>query len=728
MTFFTESEAMAGLTGAPPPAGPEIDPITNRPIQIMRAVSPEDPFIKSLGRDPNPDLTPGAATQAAMSLSRDPAQRARIAQGMSGGRMAGTQIGPNGQILGVTQEGTPFPLVPEMSLRNLPNWMAGLAGHVPSTAGGIAGGLAAGPASLVAGPAMAAAGSGIGDLARQYGAHLMDPASKKFSPDLGSAATEAAIGGAWQLGGALLGRAMAPSTMGLSPADIGKLREGPALDRARAAYAAAQGQGVQLTPGQATGLPSLLAREDVAARAPWGMDRAAEFYDAQAGHLARAGQRQVDALLPTAGLSKTEAALQFADHAGDASHAVRKQGNVLARDAYAAAEVAPMPPPWQTNLMDQTATPGINPAGNPSLRMSGPGPGLARELNSRPADFRLYDMLKTPDGSAAYGAAVNSAANDGISIPTLNHILQGETVPFQAWDHMKKVLQGQSREAARAGNNYHATQLTDMANAIKNEVSGVNPAYADALRITAPYQRMAQELADSAVGRTGGVDASARAREIVAPIFQQSNPEFIAAARQAFIDTNGEAAWRAGLGAFVKDELERASTSATGLNASMLRRNLIGKEDTRAALEAAMTPTEFSGFTQFMDTVENVAKTFPANSLTQPRAAMAKQMTAEAATGPIVRAGQAIGNAAFWKIPERAGGALAEWGTERNLKASLDYLFTADGLSMLETLAKTRPGTQNAINVVGQIMARGATAPSTRAGSQPQSIESLLFR
>lgn len=704
------------------------------PVREMKSADPNDPVVRSLGRAPNPARTPGAATQAAMSFSTKPEQQARIAQGM-GADVAGLRVGDAGQMEGVTAEGVPFPLQPGFGIGALPSWAASGVGEIPAMAGGIAGGMAAGPGSLVVGPLMAGAGAAVGDAARQGFAAYLDPAGGfDYSPM--QTAREAAMGAGGQLLGAAAGRMIAPVNPGLTPKEVRGLRSGPTMDRARAAYTAAQAEGVPLTPGQATGLPSLLAREDVAARAPWGMDTAADFYARQGEALDAAGRRVVAGVSPTAAANKTDAALAFADHAAEAANRVRRIGNEAARAEYDAASAAGMPGSWGTPLTHRNrAIPGGALKPGTSFQAN---QGVQFAPDTTPQGARIYDLFNVPEVVDAYNAARNMALRDGYAFPSIADLSKrdGATVPFEAWDHMKRIFQSKAKEAQRAGNNYLAEQYGDIASAIRNEVIEVSPAYGRALEIVQPYQAMADELKNSAIGRVGNTDVSDRARAILAPIFGGSNPDYIRAARKAFIDTNGEQAWNGAVGAFIKDELERASTSATGLNASMLRRNLIGKEDTRAALEAAMTPQQFKGFSRFMETVENVARTFPQNSLTQPRAAMTKQMEAEAATGPAVRAGQAITylGPKSLRFFEQLGTSVADWGTERNLRASLDYLFTSDGLPMLEALAKARPGTQNALSLTGQIMARAvtpsgpATTPTSPAAPLRRSVEELLLQ
>lgn len=654
------------------------------PVREMKSADPNDPVVRSLGRAPNPARTPGAVTQAAMSFSTKPEQQARIAQGM-GADVAGLRVGDAGQMEGVTAEGVPFPLQPGFSIGALPSWAASGVGEIPAMAGGIAGGMAAGPGSLVAGPLMAGAGAALGDAARQGVAAYLDPAGGfDYSPM--QTAREAAMGAGGQLLGAAAGRMIAPVNPGLTPKEVRGLRSGPTMDRARAAYAAAQAEGVPLTPGQATGLPSLLAREDVAARAPWGMDTAADFYARQGEALDAAGRRVVAGVSPAAAANKTDAALSFAQGAGSAADEARRAANAAARPFYEVAENA--------------------------------GPVRFGDLAPRPTMRTAIDRA-TATYMDEFGASAPSVPN------------------FRVWDSVKKTLDDMVSTAQREGRYNDARVAGGLREQLVTRLDDVYPTYAQARATAAPGQQLAATLEDTAAGRVSDAGIDERARSIVAPIFQQSNPQYIRMAREAFEKSGNGGAWSNGLGAFIKDEIERASTSATGLNASMLRRNLIGKEDTRAALEAAMTPQQFKGFSRFMETVENVARTFPQNSLTQPRQAMARQMEAEAATGPVVRAGQALGNLgpmSILKIPERIGASIAEWGTERNLRASLDYLFTPDGLPMLEALAKARPGTQNALSLTGQIMARAvipsgpATTPTSPAAPLRRSVEELLLQ
>ena len=133
---------------------------------------------------------------------------------------------------------------------------------------------------------------------------------------------------------------IAPNALALSTRDIRNIRANPdMLAEANRVYDQAAAQNVNLTPGQATGLPSLLSKEDALASGS---------VDANSADLARARynmQRQQlnqlyqDYLGTVSSVSdKTDAALQAQQGVEDAQRIVRQQANAAARPSYDAAQ------------------------------------------------------------------------------------------------------------------------------------------------------------------------------------------------------------------------------------------------------------------------------------------------------------------------------------------------------------------------------------------------------
>lgn len=692
-TSMSDAELEAHLTdnvADPAQAKPgDIDPRTHQPYQFLSAADPNAPVVKSLGRPIADGREPGPLIQAEGSLPTDPEARrriiaARLFPGMSPNEAsAHVFYGTNGRLAAVDENGNPYYVDPETpsvyspssySPSNLLNYAASSAGPALTTAGGVAGGMIAGPSSVVAGPALAGGGAALGDLLRQALAKHLDPDHPPI--DYGQTAKEAALSAAGQLGGAVLGHVLAPNPLRIAPSDIRMAQTGNVLADANAATARAAAQGVDLTPGQATGLPSLLQYEDAAQRIPVAADFAHTFYAKQGNQLADAGQRMLDSISPVS--DKTDAALQFQQGSEDAIRSVRQQANATARPAYnAAANAGQVMSPDLAQLAD---TPGVQSA----------------MANARQVYQQLY--RKAPP----------------------------DTPDFAMWDLTKRSLDDAVTQAKMAGNDTMAMALDQTRQDLMTHLDAAYPTYAQARDLAAPGQRLAARLQNSGVGTVANGDGDERARAILAPVFNQSNPRAISEARDAFTAAGRQDEWNAGVRGYIQDAFDKASMSQEGLNPTMLRRQVWGNMDNRAAIQAALTPQQYSGFDNFMRTIEDAAKTYPMNSLTATRQNAVGALQAAGADQANVKVIGAIGTLLSPFRWAEAGGRMtdkvARGMVQRNMQSIIQRLFSPDGLQYLAGMASVPPGGQKAISATAQLIGRAMPSllpAQSNAGSGP---------
>jgi hypothetical protein len=725
------------------------------------AALPEDtPMSRSQGKPISGNRLPGVVDQAVMGLSTDPDQWKRITaarlfpgdpNGMQrlgedekGRRYAvgdddkpyyvdpispRVNLGPLSRAMGATMPGQFFRLFTETpSTSNEPSrlgnplqWAASGAGGALPMVGGIVGGLAAAPTSMVAGPVMAAGGAAVGDAARQGLARYFDPSSNPPPMDYGSMAKEAALSGAGQFLGAGAARLMNPNKLGLSAGEIDLLNQpGGVTQEAREAYARAKAQGVPLSVGQATGLPSFLGFEDAARNNPLLVNRAKDFYGPQSQALDRAGQNMLQKISPV--VDKTEGAQMFQSGAGDAIKYTRQEANRLARDAYDRAEAVVMPPPvpGQTRpILGPTETPPT--LGNPYT------PGKNAPL---PEDrFKLYDLLGTPNGSRAYEGARTFAADEGYRLPTIKEIEKGATVPFEGWDFMKREFQKFAIDETRKGNNTGASQFTDMADAIRREVIKVNAPYGKALEIVAPGQAFAKRLEETGLGKVSELTGDERARAIMNPVFAGNNPQAISKARDAFTAAGKADEWNAGVRSYIQDALDKAGKSQDGLNPARLHGDLFGNADTRKAIKAGLSPEQYEGFENFVKTVGDAARTYPMNSLTAMRQEANKNLAGAASNSPTVkaiRAARNLGTVTSWpNVVGRLFGQVEQRAIQRDMSRIIDNLFTPDGMKYLEEMSKYSLGSVRMVNATGQIIGRSLPNPLAPEAVAPNPLLQL---
>ena len=679
-----EQWARNPVTGLPIPGLP-----AGAEVQILRNAS--GPVADAMGKDIR-EGGAGVGTIAAGSLATDKEQQRRIVASQMfpnldlRDALPRVAYAPDGRLYAVGEDGTPAYVDPQsLSLRkpstflpgNLVRQVAGLAGDALPMAGGIAGGVASGPTSLIAGPALAAGGAAAGDAARQFGAAYMDPGDPyandaKPGYNIRQTAIEAALGGVGQAGGALFNRWMSPNKLRVSDQDARTLIRDPnAIARARQNALEAEAIGVNLTPGQASNTRSLLQYEDAAMQNPNLVDRATDFYRGQGQQLSAAGQ---DVL---AGIStqtdKTMGSQAFREAAGDVPTTIRRAANTTARPFYQIAEEA------------------------------------GRTQNGGDAMAAARARWNSP--------AVQDAMDRARQTYRIKHKQDAPMVPdFNLWDLTLRELRDLGNVADREGRHTLASGYKEALQDLSTQLDTAFPSYPQARAAAAPGQRLAATLEETATGTSGATGVDDRARSILAPIFERSNPQYVATTRKAFFEAGRLDEWNQGVRSYLQDVFDRASRSQEGLNASMLRRQVFGNVDNRDALRAAMTPQQFEGFDRFLRVVENVSRTYPQNSLTAMRG-NAQAALSEAARDTGTRA---LAVAERVTSPIRFAdtlGSIFEWvkqgRIDRNASRIIDNLFSADGVDYLAQMARMGPNTKQAATLTSYFLTRIGAAGGT---------------
>ena len=623
------------------------------------------PVSKSLQGPISEGNIPGIGVQAAASMATDPEQRRRIvaAQLFPDLKPLDAQsrvfFGPNGRMAAVGPDNKAFYVDPSPAYSPdvfrpstwLPdNALARVgtyAGPALAAAGATAGGALTAPESLIAGPFAAAAGAATGDVIRQSAATYLDPGVVTAPPGTPTTAPYNFGQTALEAGGAAAGQAAMGSILRLrgnpvaaNPLDVRALRDPAVQQRIADNYARAKAQGIDLTPGQASGLPSLLNTEDVFASGSLGGEGAniaKQYFDNQRNQLIQGFDRAQDSVSPAA--DRTDAALQFQQGAEDAKRIVRQQGNTAARPFYQAAEQGgQVMSPDLAQLMD--------------------APAMKTAMDAARKDYANLYRAEAPD-----------------------------TPDFNLWNLTKQKLDDAYTVAQRAGENTTASALDSLRKDVLTHLDTAYPTYGQARATTAPFQRQSARL-DATVGSAIG-DGTERARAIMAPVFESNNPRAITESRNAFFQAGRGDEWNAGTRAYVQDLFDKTVQSQDGLNPAMLRRQIWSDPNKRAAIQAAMDPTAFQGFENFMRTVEDVAKSRGANSLTAGRQAGASEVTAQAgATLPIrtvgILKGLSIPRMAdvFGKTADTIQGAM----TGRNIDTIGRRLFSPEGQQYLKAM------------------------------------------
>lgn len=187
-----------------------------------------------------------------------------------------------------------------------------------------------------------------------------------------------------------------------------------------------------------------------------------------------------------------------------------------------------------------------------------------------------------------------------------------------------------------------ATVIDSLRSDLLTHLDAAYPDYVTARATAAPGQRLASRLEDSGAGTTAGGLGSERAKAITRPIFNQ-NPQALVESRDAFAAAGRDDEWNAGVRSHLQGAIDKVSMSQQGLNPSMLLRNVWNNPDTRSAMQSAMTPDQFTGFDQLMDTIQDASRTYPMNSLTDMRKNAGPALDAAGADNQVSKLVSAVG-------------------------------------------------------------------------------------
>jgi hypothetical protein len=679
------------------PLAPGIDPLTRRPFQYVGNVPPGDPVGQSTGKPIQEDRAPGPAVQAAGSLATDPEQKRRIIAHQLFPKLplneatARIFYGPNGRMAAVGEDGQPYYVDPDrpdfsalrtFSPANLATNAATVAGAALPAVGGMAGGAAAGPTALVAGPLAAGAGAAVGDYLRQQLASLVDhPEARNQLYNYGQTARETVGAVLGQFGGNLLMRGLHPNPLGVSRFDRETLRRNPQiLEQAEQRQVQAEAQGVHLTPGQSSGLPSLLQAEDTMASGsvrgrPDLSDIAKTWYDRQRLQLGGAADAALDRTSPAA--DSVDATLQFQQGASDATRIVRQQGNAVARPAYDAAKAG-------GQVM------------SPDLAQLAELPAVKKALKEAATEYHNRT-----------GKVANLDAPD-----------------FELWDLVKRKLDDFHSEAKQNSQHTTADTMDTIRQRLVDNLDAAYPTYGPARDLAAPGQRLAEQLRRSAVGDAAKGEGTETTRSVLAPIFEQQNHRAVATQRAAFLQAGKEDEWNAGTRAYLQDMIDRASKSQDGLNPQSLRLQLWGGPNSkiRQNLQAAMDPEAFQGLENFMGTLERVAQSRGINSLTAPRQAGGEaidQAATQASLAAFTSRGQRWAENPL-RIIGDAIGSLGQRSKDRALTGIADRLFSADGLAYLRSMSQVSPLSERGLAATAEFLVQQAVAGRTPIPARPE--------
>lgn len=652
----------------PPPVGFE---------QQLSAPDPISPMSQAMGntlgqlniRD-EPTMYPPLAGQATASLPTMPDAKFRTLakaifpdipenqalerMGASGGRIF--YIGYDGNAYYAEPSFDPMS-DPMRTLKSVPDFMASNVGPGMETAGGIAGGLFTSAGGGVPG---AMAGGAAANTLRQGLSRALTGEEKPWDVRLREVGGAALQEGSGQLLGLGLSKAVGTvldrNPLKIAGHEVVKLPEAR-IRQIEADTAKARQFGVNVTPGEAGDITSLIQRQRQLGRFPTSTDALTEYYRKRNEQQLPSGWAQVldqisDVSAPGLG------ARQLTEGAEQVIKSVKEQQRAVAGPLYKAA------------VNEQNQIP-------------------AYDFEFLMADDAIKSAFKAVRNDKVLNSPIKSAPDNSLIV----------------LDETKKHLDGLYNTAQREGQNNRARILDD---ARKKLIAVADANFADYAPARQAYSGMVPEVQNVTEGLTGLVAEGRVAGQQNIPriLFDaaSADPISLTSARNAFEKAGRMDEWNAGLRSYLQNVFDAAAKQDQGPAPSLFKTL---KADTRQFnnLKAAMTPDQFRTFSDFMDVVEMVKRAPKEGSPTATDLGADKALV-----GPGTRAGAAVLKGInVFKLPENVADFFTEASIQRNAAKLVDLITSPNAAASLRRLKVLKPGTQKFIEELGYLSTIGAT-------------------
>lgn len=550
------------------------------------------------------------------------------------------------EVVYIGDDGKLYRDTPAGFVGGLKEFGAGIAGKALPIAGGIAGGIVGapgGPPGVIGGSALgAAAGEGY----RKTIANVGFDESQTVGGNIKAMGTEAV----WSAGGAYVGKKLGDFLNRHAARDIARLDK-PAT---AALQAKARQLDIDLTPGQASNLPSQKLREEALARMPQTADIMDDAMRQQAAQATKATENFLARISPVEGL----------DEAGTVARDAAKQ--VISK---LTAERAQAAKPLYQRAFTEFA--GFS---------DEQGEALAR-LRSSPS-FREAEKVATrlyQDDLATMGAKQMPQAG-----------------ALRDLHYTKLALDKLIGDAATGS--YNKTTRSALIG-IKNELLKVmdeaSPAYAQARATFAHMSPNIESVQDGVIAKVAGLGDEQAMKASQMMLGPQMSPAAVQRARDLFLKAGLGDDWNAMVRAHLQESFMKAGREFKGGSvgqAPTFRAAMAGNPAQKRVLEVAMDYQQRAAFNDLMEVFEAMGRIRPANvnSITRPMEEAVRVMRQESGAGMIGRGAQMLS-------PQDIGSRISQWMAEaragQHAEKLAELVTTPGGMQKLRSLNQLEPGT-----------------------------------
>jgi len=539
----------------------------------------------------------------------------------------------DGEIYYQAADGQFYPESPSGMLGGAKEFAAGLVSDIPGMALGTAGAVGGGAAGMAAGGPVGAtagailgggAGSAAGEAIRQEIATQAFGQPRDWDAYQKQLAEAFAIGTVSEAGGKLLGRGVQAFKERRAVSDIAKLNQ-TAVDRLSNL---AQTQGIQLTPGEVTGLKSLINQQWLLSNLPNSADTIESFLKNRNADIQKAMYGFFDTLSTNA--SPHEGFLKGA-RSVDARLATLKSARRDASEQFYKASYPELVP-------DDVAA---DLAGDPLVAQA------LKTVQSKPV------WKRSMNDSLEQVRTQNANLVAGIQDPAeAAKVMKGVTDKALGWyDLAKRQLNDKAEALRRAGNNAEAMQYEQAAQGLVEKLDGFSSTYNQARTEFARLSEPINKLEESIIGgfvKADSQQAQTLGRTLFGP---SSSPEALKEAK-SIIQAADPASWNNVVRAHLQDVLEstvrESQVGAVQNLGGVYRSKLFGTEKQRKLLKESLDSKQYQALRDMMEVLEATSKSFKGQSITVPGGYIAKDLQADAlaSAGLGTKAGMAIAGAA----------------------------------------------------------------------------------
>lgn len=531
--------------------------------------------------------------------------------------------------------------------------------------------VAAGTTGLVMGPTgasiPAAAGvAGVVDLGRQaLGNLLID--QPVMDLDYQNAAGQALLGATGQATTVGLNKLLTSNPLKVGRQDVTNLRDPLQLQRYIDDQNLAASLGVTVTPAEATGARSLLARQRQLGRFPESSTTMGDFYERRAGQELPGAVDRLRARI--ADLPPEAGAESLRKGASDIMTDLTRQRTAATRQKYAFVD-----DPANMVPEDQFA-----PIAN--------DPYLKTVLASVKQD-PLYGFSALPDNA----------------LPVI--------------DAAKKKIDDQIEIAKRAGEKNRVRLLEQKRDALVDAADTAFPQYAEARGAFAAASQPVNEAEQSLVSLISGDERIGGIQVIPARMFGRtsSNPTAVTKARKIYEDAGKLDQWNAGLSAYIGNAWE--SVAKQNAPASSFYRALKADPKQEKILKAAMSNDQWEAFDGLMRVMDMVRRAPVEGSPT------ATDLGGRSAfVGP---GGRVVKTVAGAMSPQNIGQNIANFAADvsagRNAEKIAALITNPGSVAELKKLRMLNPASEKALTIVDHVLTNvigGQVTPRPAAMEPP---------